>query len=259
MARRRSRKRPIRKRRASLGRAHRLGPRPGPQLAAHRLRQSDPRRRRGCRARLAICARHGRALGRAGRYSSARRRRWRPPSRTIRRPIRKSPGISPGSSKRSAASPPIRSSSGRTGCGPMTSSPTRARSPSMIMPAPTIPSPRSDRLQVAVDVSSVIRASQRVFPRRLDRAPLRERRPRRDRTLDRHSDHRGRDPRAMPSACAKIRSASSSMPSTGRRSSANASQGSVCAFLSPPASLAACATFKPPAIDYDRDHRARRA
>jgi hypothetical protein len=57
----------------------------------------------------------------------------------------------------------------------------------------------------------------------------------------------------MPSACAKIHSVFLPMQLTGRRSSANASQGSVYTSFIASTSLSACATFKPPAIDYDRD------
>ena len=50
------------------------------------------------------------------------------------------------------------------------------------------------RVQVATDVSSVIRASGEVLPRRVDGAPLREWCAGCHRTLDRHSDHRCRAP-----------------------------------------------------------------
>ena len=81
------------------------------------------------------------------------------------------------------------------------------------------------RVQVATDVSSVIRASGESF---------------RVAWTERHYENGSLAaterwtailtivvaPRAMPSACAKIRSVFLSMPSTGRRNSANASQGS---------------------------------
>ena len=55
--------------------------------------------------------------------------------------------------------------------------------------------------QIAIEVSSVIRASPGKLPRRLDRARLRERPARRDRALDRDPHHRRADSRPTPSAC----------------------------------------------------------
>ena len=46
------------------------------------------------------------------------------------------------------------------------------------------------KAQISVEVSSVIRASRHLLPRRLDRAPLRERCAGCDRALDRHPHHR---------------------------------------------------------------------
>ena len=63
----------------------------------------------------------------------------------INRPIRRSPGIWPASSPTSARSRSIRCWCARTGSRPMTSRPTRRRSSSTTMPAPTIRSPRSAR------------------------------------------------------------------------------------------------------------------
>ena len=61
----------------------------------------------------------------------------------------------------------------------------------------------------------------RQLPRRLDRALLRERPARCDGALDRDPHHRGAARHATPIACGRIRSASTSTPSTGRRSSDN--------------------------------------
>ena len=91
--------------------------------------------------------------------------------------------------------------------------------------------------QVAVDVSSVIRASPDSFRDRLGRTPLRERCTRGDRALDRDRHRRHRTPRTTPTGCAKIRSGYSSTPSTGRRSSADAValHYTMCPALSPAA------------------------
>ena len=55
--------------RPGLGRAHRLRPGSGEELAARLLRHAGAQRRPRCRPRLAIRARHGHALGRAGRQA----------------------------------------------------------------------------------------------------------------------------------------------------------------------------------------------
>ena len=109
------------------------------------------------------------------------------------------------------------------------------------------------RVQVATDVSSVIRASGRVLPRRMDGAPLREWRARRHRTLDRHSDHRGRAParRRAPAQKSARRLCPCHQLVEGARLMRLKSLSTI---LLSSCSLAACATFKPPAIDYDRDY-----
>ena len=55
--------------RPGLGRADRLGPRPGEELAARLLRHAGAQRRPGRRPRLAVGARHDHALGGAGRQA----------------------------------------------------------------------------------------------------------------------------------------------------------------------------------------------
>ena len=108
------------------------------------------------------------------------------------------------------------------------------------------------RVQVATDVSSVIRASSEFLPRRLDGAPLREWCARRNRTLDRHSDHRGRAParRRAPAQKSARRLCPCHQLVEGTRLMR---LKPLSALLLASSSLAACATFKPPAIDYDRD------
>src|SRR3546814_12071237 len=69
--------------RPDLGRPDRLGPRPGEELAARGVRLASARRRLRGRARLAVGARHPRALGGAGRPARtgpSRRARLRPPT-----------------------------------------------------------------------------------------------------------------------------------------------------------------------------------
>ena len=114
--------------RPGLGRAHRLRPRSGEELAARLLRAcwrsaaaSPPASSgspRAARSRPGSCRSTG----------SARPRRWRRPSPTIGRPTRRSPGISRASSRRCGASRPIPWCCVRTGSTPTTTSPTRARS-----------------------------------------------------------------------------------------------------------------------------------
>ena len=91
------------------------------------------------------------------------RRPSRRPSPTIGRPIRRSPGTWPASSRRCAASRPIRSCCARIGSTPTITSPTRARSHSTITRGPTTPSPRSAKTQVSIEIASVIRASDDSF------------------------------------------------------------------------------------------------
>ena len=114
--------------RPGLGRAHRLRPGSGEELAARLLRAcwrsaaaslpASSGNRRAARSRPGSCRSTG----------SARPRRWRRPSRTIGRPTRRSPGISRASSRRCGASRPIPWCCVRTGSRPTTTSPTRARS-----------------------------------------------------------------------------------------------------------------------------------
>ena len=99
---------------------------------------------------------------------------------------------------------------------------------------------------------------RRQLPRRLDRAPLRRRRARRDRALDRHPHHRRPDRRPTPSGCRRTRSASTSTPSTGPRSSADAPLSPSHTSCLASVSLGACSTtWKPPA-DQLRRHAAAR-
>ena len=91
-----------------------------------------------------------------------------------------------------------------------------------------------------------------------------------DRALDRDPHHRDPDPARRRPCCARIRSASTSTPSTGRRSSDNdrrfpwnhgpASRSSLAirlsvirlgALLMSASALAGCAHFMPPEINYD--------
>ena len=92
-------------RRPGLGRADRLRPRAGEELAARLLRRARAQRRPRRGPRLAIGARHDHALGRAGRQARRRRRRWRRRPPTIGRPIPRSPGISRASSTKCGAFP----------------------------------------------------------------------------------------------------------------------------------------------------------
>ena len=131
--------------RTGLGRAHRLGTRPGQELAAHGVRFADPVGGLGAQPRLAIGARHHHALGGAGRSSrpgagdragdsrlSADRSADRLSSRALHRGCPRD-------------CRPIRSCARRTGCAPTTSRPIAAPPRSTITPAPTIPSPSSAR------------------------------------------------------------------------------------------------------------------
>ena len=166
--------------RPGLGRADRFGPRPGQELAADGLRLAralgGPRRR----SRLAIGARHHRPLGGAGRQArpGAGGRARRPP--TISRAIRRSPTISRASSRivRALPADPIivrqnwlRAYDFTTDRGARGAQRLRAHQRSLRQARQACRSP--------IDVSSVIRASPLELPRRLDRAPLRERRARR--------------------------------------------------------------------------------
>ena len=202
------------------------------QLAADGLRLAvpvgGPRRRPG----LAVGARHDRRPGWCRSTSSARRRPSRPRSPTIARPIRRSPGTSRASSSRSARIPADPSSCARTGCAPTTSRPTAARSRSTTMRAPTIPSPRSASMQIAVEVSSVIRASPDSFrvawiERRYENGQLAAT-ERWTAILTIVAPAR----RATPSGCARTRSASTSTPSTGRRSLGNEAASAIRCRLS---------------------------
>ena len=108
------------------------------------------------------------------------------------------------------------------------------------------------RVQVATDVSSVIRASSDFLPGCLDGAPLREWRPRRNRTLDRNFDHRGRAPARRGAPAQK--SARCFYPCHQLVEGTRLMRlKSLSTILIASCSLAACATFKPPLIDYDRD------
>ena len=82
---------------------------------------------------------------------------------TISRPIRRSPFTSRASSSRSAGSPPIRSSCARTGCAPTTSPPIAAPPRSTTIARANDPFANVGKQQIAVEVSSVIRASPDSF------------------------------------------------------------------------------------------------
>ena len=159
---------------AGLGRTHRLGPRAGEELAADGLRLTDP----VGRTRRAV------SFGNSVRGSvvpwvvqrstgSARHRSSLRPRPTISRPIRRSPSTSPASSSRVRSIPadPVYRAA-ELGCAPTTSRRRAARWRSTTMPVPTIPSPKLAKQQIAVDVSSVIRASPDSFRHRLGPADL---------------------------------------------------------------------------------------
>ena len=84
----------------------------------------------------------------------------------------------------------------------------------------TIRSPRIGRITVAVEIASVVRASDSLVPGALARAHLRERRRQGYQALHRPLLASSSPRRAPPSSCARTRSASTCTPSTGRRTSA---------------------------------------
>ncbi len=130
-------------------------------------------------ARLAVGSGHRSCPGWCRSIGSARRRRWRRRPPTIGRPIRRSPGISARFIEQVRSHPgrcdhraPELAAGLRIHDGPW------RRGAERLCPRPMTLSPRSVRQQIAVEVSSVIRASPQL-PRRLDRAPLRGRPARR--------------------------------------------------------------------------------
>ena len=215
---------PYQTRRPGLGRAHRLGPRPGAELAADGLRLADPvgRLRRG--AGLAVGARHRRALGGAGRQ--ARRGAGRRAGRRRLSADRSADRLAPGALHRA---------------GPLDSGRSRHRPAELAARLRLHDRSRRGRAQrlcprqrsvhqgrQAADRRRGLERHPRLagqLPRRLDRAPLRERPARRHRALDRHPHRRRSSRRATPSGCARTRSASTSTPSTGRRSWGNDAAG----------------------------------
>ena len=150
--------------------------------------------------------------------SWARLRPSRRPPPTTSRPIRRSPSTSPASSRRSAAFRPIRSWSARTGCAPTTSPPQGGALALNDYARANDPFANVGKVQVAVDVSSVIRASPTSFrvawiERRYQDGALA--------TTERWSAILTvvvQTPRDRRRARARIRSESTSTPSTGRRS-----------------------------------------
>ena len=234
--------------RPGLGRAHRLGPRPGEELAARLLRHAGAlaaglaaglvwQSARGTVTPWVVAGRQARpgAGRRAGdRRLPADRSADRLAPRALHRGGAQHPGRSGRAAPELARRLRLRHRQGRAGAQRLC-----AHQRSV----------RQDR-QDASRGRGVERDPRlgRQLPRRLDRAPLRRRRARRDRTLERHPHHRHRSRRPTPTGCARTRSASMSTPSTGRRSSADArsrsSRALVAAFG---IALAACSTWKPPA------------
>ena len=149
--------------RPGLGRAHRLGPRPGAQLAADRLRH--PSSPRGLAGGLIWQATRGTVvpwvvqvdkLGQAQAVAPADRRlpAHRSADRLASRALHRG---------RSLASRPIRSSCARTGSRPTTSPPTRAPLALNDYARANDPFAKIGKQQVAVEISSVIRASHDSF------------------------------------------------------------------------------------------------
>jgi hypothetical protein len=179
-------------RRSALGRADRLGPGAGEKLAARLFRHAGAERRPCRRARLAVGARHGRALGRRGRQARPgaghRPRGSRLPAN------RPADRLAPGTLHRGGAQ-----RSGRSGraapelarCLRLCHQQGRAR-PRRLRPArrPLRPDRQDPGRGRRVERHPRLR---RQLPRRLGRAALRRRRADRDRALDRHPDDRGRD------------------------------------------------------------------
>ena len=93
----------------------------------------------------------------------------------------------------SARCRPIRSSCGRTGSTPTTSPPPPAPQALNDYARANDPFAKLGKQQIAIDVSSVIRASPDQLPRRMGRAPLPGRRARRHLALDRDPHHRDPD------------------------------------------------------------------
>ena len=184
---------PYQTRRPGLGRAHRLGARPGEELAAHGLRLAGPVRRLRGGARLAIGARHDRALGGRRSTGSARRRRSRRPIADYRptdpqiafhlarfiEQVRSIPADADHRAAELAARLRLHDRPRRGGAQRLCA----------------IQRPVHQGRQAA-DRGRCLQRHPRVarqLPRRLDRAPLRERPARRDRPLDRHPHHRRAD------------------------------------------------------------------
>ena len=160
--------------RASLGRTHRLGPRPGQELAADGVWLADPVGGLASGARLAIrCAARSRR-GSCRSIGSAQAQAVAPADRRLSAD-RSADRLSPRALHRGGSRHcrPIRSSCcARTGCAPTTSPPIAARAALNDYARTNDPFAKLGKLQVSVEVSSVIRASPDSLPRRLDRAPL---------------------------------------------------------------------------------------
>jgi type IV secretory pathway TrbF-like protein len=148
-------------RRADLGRSHRLGAGPGEELAARLLRLPCALGRAGLGAGLAVAARHDHALGvEVDKLGEARA--VAPADADYRRPIRRSRSISRASSSMSARFPADPVVLRATGSAPMISH-DDGRAGAQRLCAQQRPFAEVGKRQVAVDVSSVIRASKDSF------------------------------------------------------------------------------------------------
>ena len=206
---------------AGLGRAHWLGASPGQKLAPDGLWMPVAVGWFGSWSRLAFRPGHHYAMGRGGRPSrSGASCRSGKSCLSADRSTNRFP---PRALHRACASLPDRRHRAAAGLAPRLRLHDRSwrRGAERLRPRATIPFAKLGNTQIAVEVSSVIRASPDSFPRRLDRTPLRQRSTCRDRALDRDPLHRHRNLRATPIDCARTRSAFTSTPSTGRRSSAS--------------------------------------
>jgi type IV secretory pathway TrbF-like protein len=149
-------------RRAGLGRAHRLGPRAGQELAL--MAFGSLILSAGFAAALVWQSARGTVVpwvvqvDRLGQAQAVA-----PADADYRRPIRRSPSIWRASSSRSARSRPTRSSCARTGCAPMSSPPIAARMALNDYARANDPFTKVGKQQIAVEVSSVIRASPDSF------------------------------------------------------------------------------------------------